>query len=275
MLNETLSLIYKHGGLAEFFWARSKYKNYIFQLVAIFYSSSKNPNWSGLKSLAKIVDLIWVTSSMTVPIPRAKGTASIRVPWNLKPKLKWTVQSKTKTPPWFIIPPPWGVAGPTGFVNYPRENQLLRVPEPKIELRSILILRRQLYASHQRQSKNNEAKILFERRESEKKNYISYTFRQHLLIMLLINANIHLIYPNLGIIIIALDDVSIICRRFFLQSDFFGKLVRTQKFFVVFLKNTFFNHFWWCNDKFTYQFFIVWNSGNEICQFIIVDSVWS
>ena len=46
--------------------------------------------------------------------------------------------------------------------------------------------------------------------------------------MLLINANIHLIYPNLGIIIIiALDDVSIICRRFFLQSDFFGKLVRT------------------------------------------------
>lgn len=75
--------------------------------------------------------------------------------------------------------------------------------------------------------------------------------------MLLINANIHLIYPNLGIIIIALDDVSIICRRFFLQSDFFGKLVRTQKFFVVF------------------QFFIVWNSGNEICQFIIVDSVWS
>ena len=45
--------------------------------------------------------------------------------------------------------------------------------------------------------------------------------------MLLINANIHLIYPNLGIVIIALDDVSIICRRFFLQSDFFGKLVRT------------------------------------------------
>ena len=29
------------------------------------------------------------------------------------------------------------------------------------------------------------------------------------------------------------------------------------------------------NDKLTYQFFIVWNSGNEICQFVIVDSVWS
>ena len=67
----------------------------------------------------------------------------------------------------------------------------------------------------------------FLKEERAKKNYISYTFRQHLLIMLLINANIHLIYPNLGIIIIALDDVSIICRRFFLQSDFFGKLVRT------------------------------------------------
>ena len=193
--------------------------------MAIFYSSSKNPNWSGLKSLAKIVDLIWVTSSMTVPIPRAKGTASIRVPWNLKPKLKWTVQSKTKTPPWFIIPPPWGVAGPTGFVNYPRENQLLRVPEPKIE--SLLIPRRQLYASHQSNQKIMEPKF-FLKEERAKKNYISYTFRQHLLIMLLINANIHLIYPNLGIIIIiALDDVSIICRRFFLQSDFFGKLVRT------------------------------------------------
>lgn len=71
-------------------------------------------------------------------------------------------------------------------------------------------------------------KFFLKEERAKKKNYISYTFRQHLLIMLLINANIHLIYPNLGIIIIiALDDVSIICRRFFLQSDFFGKLVRT------------------------------------------------